>query len=245
MAKVRKNIVRLHDWLTMPALIGGLKLSSFLIGRTSNGRTSVFDPGAFAWTVGLEARWEAMRIELEALLEHHERIPELHKLIPGRYSVAPEWKTYFFYGFGRRFDRNCEECPETAAALGEVPDLQTAFFSILPPRTRIPPHVGIYGGYLRYHLGLIVPEPERCGLRIVDQTLHWSEGGSLIFCDQFRHEAWNDTEQFRAVLIVDVLRPLSGALGALNRWVVRRISHTEFIRSTERRLRDFGRQSAP
>ena len=39
-----------------------------------------------------------------------------------------------------------------------IPNLFQAFFSILEPGKSIPAHEGPYCGYLRYHLGLIVPE---------------------------------------------------------------------------------------
>ena len=37
---------------------------------------------------------------------------------------------------------------------------------------------------------------------------HWEEGKSMIFDDTFNHEVWNDTDETRVVLFVDVLRPL-------------------------------------
>ena len=91
----------------------------------------------------------------------------------------------------------------------EIPGMTTAMFSILSPRKHILDHRGPYKGVLRYHLGLIVPEDaERCRIRVGEDVRHWEEGKSMIFDDTFNHEVWNDTDETRVVLFVDVLRPL-------------------------------------
>ncbi|HEY6554795.1 MAG TPA: aspartyl/asparaginyl beta-hydroxylase domain-containing protein [Vicinamibacteria bacterium] len=236
MADYRTDIVRASDWARLPVLVAGLKLSTFLIKRTRGGQTRVFDPAAFSWIGQIESRWQAMRREAEAVVGDAGSLPRMREILPGRYTVASAWKTYMLYGYGHKVPRNCALCPETAAAVEAVPNMRTAFFSVLPPRTRLPPHVGIYRGILRYHLGLIIPDPERCGLRIEERVLRWREGQSFVFCDQYEHEAWNDTDQVRVVLFLDFLRPLPTALAALNAWVIRRIGETRFIRESGERL---------
>ncbi len=49
--------------------------------------------------------------------------------------------------------------------------------------------------------------PERCRLRVADETREWQEGKCLIFDDTVEHEAWNDSNQIRGNLMVDFLRP--------------------------------------
>jgi aspartyl/asparaginyl beta-hydroxylase (cupin superfamily) len=39
--------------------------------------------------------------------------------------------------------------------------MKTAFFSILAPGKHLPAHRGPYKGVMRYHLGLLIPEPRR------------------------------------------------------------------------------------
>ena len=100
-------------------------------------------------------------------------------------------------------------CPRTAALMREIPGMTTAMFSILSPRKHILDHRGPYKGVLRYHLGLIVPrDAEACRIRVGEDIRHWEEGKSMIFDDTFNHEVWNDTDETRVVLFVDVLRPL-------------------------------------
>src|SRR5690606_6389720 len=111
----------------------------------------------------------------------------------------------------------CARCPETTRLVEAVPGMRTAFFSLLAPGKSIPPHRGPWRGILRYHLGLLVPEPRgRCGIRIGDRVVHWREGESLLFDDSYEHEVWNDTGGWRAVLVLDVLRPLAPPFDAWN-----------------------------
>ena len=100
----------------------------------------------------------------------------------------------------------------------EIPGMKTAMFSILSPRKHILDHRGPYKGVLRYHLGLIVPEDaESCRIRVGEDFRHWEEGKSMIFDDTFNHEVWNDTDETRVVLFVDVLRPLPEPEATINR----------------------------
>lgn len=55
------------------------------------------------------------------------------------------------------------------------------------------------------HLPLIIPED--CAIRVGNETRAWSEGECLIFDDSFQHEAWNRSNQSRAVLILEVWNP--------------------------------------
>ena len=94
--------------------------------------------------------------------------------------------------------------------------MKTAFFSILAPGKHLPPHRGPYKGVMRYHLGLLIPEPaEQCGIRVDTETRHWAEGESMIFDDTFEHEAWNDTDAHprRAVRRLRAPAARSRALG--------------------------------
>ena len=97
------------------------------------------------------------------------------------------------------------------AALEAVPQTQlprrapTAFFSILRPHAHIPPHTGVTNSRTIIHLPLIVPPG--CELRVGGETRAWREGEALAFDDTIEHEAWNPSDEPRAVLIFDVWNP--------------------------------------
>jgi aspartyl/asparaginyl beta-hydroxylase (cupin superfamily) len=78
-------------------------------------------------------------------------------------------------------------------------------FSILQPRTRIPPHTGSSNIRTTIHLPLVVPPG--CGFRVGAETREWVEGEAWAFDDTIEHEAWNDSDQVRAILILDGWNP--------------------------------------
>ena len=201
------------------------------------GDQEFFSPAVFPWISELETNWQTIREELDEVLRRREDIPNFQDISPDQAHLAKEdrWKTFFFFGYGIDAPGNCARCPKTAAILKKIPNVKTAFFSILAPHTRIPPHCGPYKGVLRYHLALIVPEPTRgCGLRILNKVAHWEEGKSLLFDDTFEHEVWNDTDGTRVILFMDVLRPLPYLIGLLNRTIIKAIAASPFVRDAKR-----------
>jgi aspartyl/asparaginyl beta-hydroxylase (cupin superfamily) len=102
-------------------------------------------------------------------------------------------------------------CPQTAALLDTLPlfDLPgrgpVAFFSLLKPHTRIPPHTGATNIRSIIHLPLIVPE--NCAFRVGNATRPWIEGEAFAFDDTIEHEATNGSDSLRAVLIIDAWNP--------------------------------------
>ena len=124
---------------------------------------------------------------------------------------SPRWSAWFFYKDGVRQEENCARCPLTAALLARLPLLDlpgkapSVMFSILAPRTRIPPHTGSSNVRVTVHLPLVVPPG--CGFRVGGDTREWREGEAWAFDDTIEHEAWNDSDQPRAILILDAWNP--------------------------------------
>ena len=196
-------------------------------GRQPRHRTPVRDPAGpvlrpadFPWVAPVETNWKVIRAELDAVLAHRAALPNFQDISTDQYQLTDDdrWKTYFFYGYGFRSDANCARCPETTRLIEAIPGMETAMFSILAPGKRIPPHDGPYKGVLRYHLGLSVPEApvDASASGSVPRSRGWREGGSLVFDDTYEHEAWNETDETRVVLFVDVVRPLRQPMRAIN-----------------------------
>ena len=194
-----------------------------LVGKYSLvGDSAFFDPEQFPWTKELEANWMVIRQELEQVLRDVDKLPNFQDISKRQYRIANDnlWKTYFFYAFGFKATNNCAKCPQTTRLLEKIPGMKVAFFSILAPGKHIPEHRGKHKGIIRYHLGLMVPEPKSaCRIRIADEVAYWEEGKSLMFDDTFYHEAWNETDDYRVVLFLDIARPLRFPLSLVN-WLV-------------------------
>ncbi|MEA5471033.1 aspartyl/asparaginyl beta-hydroxylase domain-containing protein, partial [Spirulina sp. 06S082] len=172
-----------------------------LVGKYSLvGDSAFFEVEQFPWAKNLEANWLTIRKELDAVLDRVNDLPNYQQISSRQANITDDdrWKTYFFYAFGYKAEKNCQQCPETAKLLEGIPGLKAAFFSILAPHKHIPEHRGKHKGLIRYHLGLKIPEPQSgCRIRVGDRTAYWQEGKSLIFDDTFLHEAWNETEEYR------------------------------------------------
>ncbi len=204
------------------------------------GDRAFFAAEDFPWVPQVEARWPAIRAELDDVLRDVDHLPNFQDISTDQYRITQDdrWKTYFLLGYGFTVDEHMARCPETAKALAEIPGITTAMVSIFAPHKRIPPHVGPYKGVLRYHLGLRVPEPrDACGITVRGETRHWDEGASLVFDDVWEHEAWNDTDGTRVVLFVDFIRPLRAPAKWLNTVVLKAIAYSPFVQDGKARHR--------
>jgi len=198
------------------------KIEGLVSEYSKVGDSVFFSKEQFPWAEELEANWQVIRQELDQVMQHADDLPNFQDISPRQQNLANDnlWKTYFFCAFGFRAQGNCDRCPETARLLQKIPGMKVAFFSILAPGKHIPEHRGKHKGLIRYHLGLKVPEPrEKCRIRVDNQIAHWEEGKSLIFDDTFYHEVWNETDDYRVVLFLDIARPMRFPMNFVN-WLV-------------------------
>jgi ornithine lipid ester-linked acyl 2-hydroxylase len=208
------------------------------IGRRSLvGDATFFALDRFDWVSHIEANWEVIRDEAAALLADRDALANFQDISKDQIEITDDdrWKTFFLYGYGFEAKLGVEMCPRTAALMREIPGMKTAMISILSPRKHILDHRGPYKGVLRYHLGLIVPEDAaQCRIRVGEDVRHWEEGKSMIFDDTFNHEVWNDTDETRVVLFVDVMRPLPFPESAINEGIVKAIGYSPFVLDAKR-----------
>ena len=200
------------------------------------GDSVFFENEQFPWSKNLEADWIVIRKELDSVLERVDDLPNFQDISKRQYRIANDnrWKTYFFYAFGFKATKNCERCPETTKLLEQIPGLKVAFFSILAPGKHIPKHRGKLKTLIRYHLGLIVPQPkENCKIQIADEIRYWEEGKSLIFDDTFYHEVWNNTDGYRVVLFLDIARPLKFPLNVVSSLANKFITATPIVKDAK------------
>lgn len=198
-------------WSGRLALASQDRLESFIGQVSVHGDPSIYDTKTFPWAAELELDWTKIRAELDAVMVYRDQMPSFQDILKEVSTIQTDndWKTFFLAGIGMDCRANAERCPETMRLLGKIPGMKTAFFSILSPRKHIPAHRGAYNGVLRFHLGLLVPQPrEQVRIRIGNEYRNWTEGRALIFDDTYNHEVWNNTDGYRVVLFVDFTRPL-------------------------------------
>ncbi len=45
------------------------------------------------------------------------------------------------------------------------------------------------------------------GIRVADQVREWKEGSAIVLDDSYVHEVWNDSEETRVLLLLDLWHP--------------------------------------
>jgi len=180
-----------------------------------------FEREQFPWLDALEAGTEAIREELLAVLadpgSDEEIVPyvdysndkPLDQWRP--LNRSKQWSAYYLLKDGVRINSHLARCPRTAALLQAAPladvpgQAPTAFFSMIEPRTRIPPHTGVTNARLVGHVPLVIPPG--CGFRVGSETRQWELGKAWVFDDTIEHEAWNDSDEPRYILLIDLWNP--------------------------------------
>jgi len=177
-----------------------------------------FERRQFPWMEALEARTEQIREEFLAVLQGEQGfIPylsysedqPLNQWV--ELNNSPQWSAFHLLKDGLPVAENASRCPATMAAMALAPQpdqpgrTPVGMFSLLKPRTRIPPHVGVSNARLVTHLPLIIPP--NCGFRVGNTTRQWEPGRAWVFDDTIEHEAWNNSDLLRVVLIFDVWHP--------------------------------------
>jgi len=199
----------------------------------------------------LEASYADIRSECENLLRFRSQITDMSAL-GGQYTERGihtiQWKAFMLKS-GTFIPENCALAPKTAAALQPLTTIYNAFFSILEPHQYVSPHWGYYKGFVRYHLGVVIPENnanQKCWLRVnVDRAdnarrdkkliengpkHYWENGRGVMFDDTNLHDAANDSDEVRVVLWLDVARKLPRGLDLYNRALLKAVYYEPSVR---------------
>jgi beta-hydroxylase len=212
------------------------------------GQEPLLDNEKFDWIPTVEAATDDILAELHNI-QATVTIPSPQEILENQVVLSDDdqWKLFFLYGYGYRDEHNCQLCPATDRAVQSVPGLQSVMFSVLEPGKRLRPHRGPYNGFLRYHLGLIIPDGGTTSfLRVADKTCHWQVGSSLVFDDTYDHEACNDSDKQRVVLFIDFERPMRFPINYLNKFVLFAVRLSPPIRQAIRNIKNYrGGKPAP
>jgi aspartate beta-hydroxylase len=174
----------------------------------------------FPWLELLESATEEIAAEAVAALtsERSEFKPyvdfppgtPIDEWAPLNHSM--DWSVYSLWHDGAKVEAHQAKCPRTSAVLAQLPLCNIpgyapgAYFSVMKPRTRLPPHTGTTNTRSIVHLPLVVPDG--CGLRVGSDTRAVRKGRAWVFDDSIEHEAWNDSDETRIILIFDIWNPL-------------------------------------
>lgn len=233
------GLKRLLDYHTFKSAVNG-----FLYKHVGGDRRPVFhDISEVCPELNdVTAHWAEIQAEFDAVSGIDLR--PYHEVDPGERAISAggdpgrNWNVYMLSVLGHRIEENLARCPVTDRLISTIPNLVQAFFSILDSRKSVPRHEGPYLGYLRYHLGLRVPKVNPPRLIVAGQEYIWDEGQAVMFDDSWPHEVVNESEDSRAVLIIDILRPLPRIPHIVNDFVTGVIASRTYGRAVARRVRE-------
>jgi Tfp pilus assembly protein PilF len=177
-----------------------------------------FERALFPWLEAFDASVEEIRAEFQKVHEEDrgfspyiifdERLPvnQFREL-----NNSTRWNAFHLLQHGERVEENASRCPRTMELLATAPQPRmpgrgpNAMFSLLAPRTTIPPHTGVHNTRLVVHVPLIIPQG--CIYRVGSDMRPWEVGEAWVFDDTIEHEARNDSDELRVILMFDIWRP--------------------------------------
>ena len=178
-------------------------------------RQPIMDLEKFHELDEIQNNWETIREEVVSL--YRENYFDQTKKPESQASYDIGFRTFFKYGwskfyinwYGTTHDSAQRLCPNTVRILSQIPSVNGAMFSVLPPGGKLTRHLDPIACSLRYHLALDTPNSDDCFINIDEVTYSWRDGKALLFDETYPHYARNDSDQYRLILMCDVERPMN------------------------------------
>nr|QYA18698.1 aspartyl/asparaginyl beta-hydroxylase [Clandestinovirus] len=124
--------------------------------------------------------------------------------------LGHRWSVIPLFAFGKWATKFSSSFPKTCQLLSKLPNLRTALFSKMGPKTVLKSHTGwdqLANTVLRCHLGLKVPLDGKSGVWVNGVKQSHTMNEWLVFDDSLLHSGYNMSDEERIVLIIDLDRP--------------------------------------
>jgi aspartyl/asparaginyl beta-hydroxylase (cupin superfamily) len=165
-----------------------------------------YDTAMFPWVKDLESNYKLILDEIEGLLIGGEEMPP--NLNPPYLSSPDAWRNFYFFNFRWYNHKNCLKYPKTWALIQSIPNISFAGITVLEAHSKVLPHIGETNAIIRCHLGLKIPgQYLDCGIKVGDKQCGYHEGKLLMFSDAHFHTTWNNTDERRFIVVLDVIQP--------------------------------------
>jgi len=159
--------------------------------------------------------WREIRDEAMEVAAQLAEVPRFHEIMPEQTAIsandARDWRMLILKAYGVEVPENQARCPALAAIVAAAPEVLSASISFMAPKKHVPAHRGPFRGVLRFYLALSMPRlaDGRPGavLKVADREYRLEDGDSMLWDDTYPHEVRNESDQVRAVLLLDVWRP--------------------------------------
>jgi beta-hydroxylase len=205
---------------------------NFLFVFFTHGRANaVFAPATVPGLDKIKQNYPLIREEAKAMFDGgaFQRPPSVDD--PGFNSFEKGgYRTYRLKWYTNECtDAAVARCPQTCGLLDSVPAIRSALFTVLPPGGQLGRHHDPLASSLRYHLGLLTPNSDKCALTLDGVAHPWRDGEELLFDQTYLHSAVNNTDTPRVILFCDVDKtqlvwPIGPLANAFNMHVVVRLT---------------------
>ncbi|EMW1140135.1 lipid A hydroxylase LpxO [Serratia nevei] len=219
--RVRYNVWRQlsdHSTFTAP-----LNVFMYLFSRVPT--TPYLKPEQFPELAVLRENWETIRDEGQKLMEI-QQIKASDQFNDAGFNsfFKTGWKRFYLKWYEDSHPSAMTLCPQTTELLRSLPSVKAAMFAELPDGSRLPRHRDPYAGSLRYHLGLITPNDDRCFIEVDGERYSWRDGEGVMFDETYLHYAENQSGQNRLILFCDIERPMRYRWAqVVNHWLGRNL----------------------
>jgi hypothetical protein len=125
-------------------------------------------------------------------------------------AYGRDWKTLVLMNRGIWDETNAKLFPKTATAIHKsgIP-VTEAFFASMKGPSKIEQHSDFTNFVLTSHLALKIPcnGENKCRIRVGDETREWINGNVMVFDTSLMHDAINETDEMRYILMFRVWHP--------------------------------------
>lgn len=166
---------------------------------------TIYPKNYFGWEKIFEEKHSLILGELEEYLKKQNPVSYFnHEMV----TKPKAWKAIPLMSWDVKFYKHLHHFPKTYELMKQIPGLVSISFNVLEPESDIVEHFGDTNGMVRCHYGLKVPgKAPEIAFRVREDVQSWEEGGLLIFCDAYRHTAFNHTKEQRIIMLFDVILP--------------------------------------
>lgn len=170
----------------------------------------------YAWCDKLKSKYKAIRDEFSTVTADMDALQAAGNniwagaLSEDAGSYGEGWKTLVLMNRGIWDPVNVNLFPVTAKAVYDagVPAVEV-FFASMQPHTDIKPHSDFTNFVLTSHLAIDIPSngENKCRLSVGDTVKQWINGEVMLFDTSILHDAINESDQMRYILMLRVWHP--------------------------------------
>jgi Aspartyl/Asparaginyl beta-hydroxylase len=175
-----------------------------------------YDIKNYPWCQKLAKKYKGIKEEFKAVTSDMSKLTKegnnvwASALTDDASSYGTGWKTLVLMDRGIWDPINANLFPRASMAIRDSgAPVTEAFFASMQPMSSIAPHSDFTNFVVTCHLGLDIPDSglNKCRLTIGDETRQWINGEVMLFDTSVIHEAINEADQTRYILMLRVWHP--------------------------------------